>query len=96
MIRMKHPEHGFHMALGIEVSDMKKHGWTEDMPEVVPELEKALVPVADDEDAVRNALIARADMLGVKVDKRWSDTRLVAEIEKAVLEQDAEEENEEE
>lgn len=96
MIRMKHPEHGFHMALGIEVADMKKHGWTEDMPDVAPDPKKAPVPVDDDEDAVRNALIARAGMLGVKVDKRWSDARLVAEIEKAVPEHGAEEETEEE
>lgn len=93
MIRMKHPQHGFHMALGIEVPEMKKHGWTEDVPDVAPEAEKA--PMAEVADAEHDALIARADELNIKVDKRWSDARLAAEIEKAEAAQAGKEAEEE-
>lgn len=43
------------------------------------------VPVAGHDAPVidRDALIAAAEDKGIKVDKRWSDARLAAEIEKA-------------
>lgn len=85
---MKHPQHGFHYAQGAEEVEMRKNGWLDaDNFPASPEPEKVestavpapvLAPEFD-----RDALIALADDKGVKVDKRWSDERLAAEIEKA-------------
>ena len=41
------------------------------------------IPLGDSAPADRASLVAEAEAKGVKVDKRWSDARLSAEIEKA-------------
>lgn len=41
------------------------------------------VPAADVAAADRAALLARAEAVGLAVDKRWGDKRLQAEVEKA-------------
>ncbi len=77
MIRMKHPLHGFHNAHGNEEADMRKNGWVDDVPEVAPvqELEASAVE--------QLSLHDQAESLGIKVDKRWSESRLAEEIKKA-------------
>jgi hypothetical protein len=42
------------------------------------------VPLLEILTSTRADLIAQADAQGIKVDGRWSDARLLAEIEKAV------------
>jgi len=41
------------------------------------------VPLGDPVPVDRASLVAKAEAKGVKVDKRWSDARLSAEIDKA-------------
>lgn len=41
------------------------------------------IPEPGAEASARDALIAEAEAKGIAVDKRWSDKRLAAEIEKA-------------
>jgi hypothetical protein len=74
MKRMRHPLHGFHHCYnGNEEASMRANGWVDDAPDDDVEIV----------DSSRESLIASAQAAGVKVDKRWSDARLAAEIEKA-------------
>lgn len=72
-------------------------GWFLTVPEAVDPSQREPEPVANapvaaqdapseapsDEPATREGLLAEAKALGLKVDGRWSDARLAAEIEKA-------------
>ena len=44
----------------------------------------AAAPIADDAPPTRAEMEAQAKKLGIKVDGRWSDSRLSAEIDKAM------------
>jgi hypothetical protein len=63
----------------------KAAGWFETLEEAA-----GLVPVAsdeaasDDEPPTRDEMLAQAEKLGIDVDKRWGDKRLMAEITKAM------------
>lgn len=79
MKRMKHPTHGFHHAYGTrEEEAMRKNGWVEDITAEVVSDEPEPESTSD-----RVALLATASELGVKVDGRWSTTRLAEELAKA-------------
>ena len=80
MLLMKHPIHGKHYAQGNEEADMRKNGWVEDAPEVIPAVAHAPVEAPKPD---RHALERAAAAKHIKVDQRWSNDRLAAEIEKA-------------
>lgn len=56
MIRMRHPQHGFHNAMPHEVEVMQQNGWTVERPEAS---EKAVPPsmlFAEQESMTRKVL----------------------------------------
>jgi hypothetical protein len=62
-----------------DVEQAKSDGWFETLEEAA-----GLVPNPDAEpDVTRDEMLQKAEQIGLKVDKRWSDSRLLAEIEKA-------------
>lgn len=67
------------------------HGWTTSRDGVTPKPaepvaapEQAAEDVVDDSPPTREELEAKAAELGVKVDKRWGDRRLMVELTKAL------------
>jgi hypothetical protein len=66
------------------VNDAAEHGvaladgWVDSVPELTAE-----APVADGAPT-RDEMLAQAAKLGIEVDKRWGDKRLMAAIEKAM------------
>jgi hypothetical protein len=82
-MRMKHPIHGFHNPQGSEEAEMRKNGWVDDVPEVAPIIKAEVVHAPVEMPKPRRPeLIALAEEKGIKVDQRWSNDRLAAEIEK--------------
>jgi len=62
-----------------DVEQAKSDGWFETLEEAA-----GLIPNPDAEpDVTRDEMLQKAEQIGLKVDKRWSDARLLAEIEKA-------------
>jgi hypothetical protein len=59
-------------------------GWHESLTAAMAPPEAAPVP-ADDAPVMRAELEQKAEELGIKVDGRWSDKRLMAEIESKVV-----------
>lgn len=65
-------------------------GWFDSLPEAVDALNKpaaavvmATLPVQDDDTPpTRAEMEAKAAEVGITIDKRWGDARLMAEIEK--------------
>lgn len=76
----RHPERGFmfdskdHADIELAKSD----GWFETLEEAA-----GLVSVEQEPQATRDEMLQQAEKIGLKVDKRWSDARLLSEIEKA-------------
>ena len=67
------------------------HGWTTSRDGVAPKpaepvsaAHEAAEDVVDDSAPTREELEAKAVELGVKVDKRWGDRRLMVELTKAL------------
>lgn len=67
------------------------HGWTTSRDGVAPKpaepvaaAPEAAEDVVDDSPPTREELEAKAVELGVKVDKRWGDRRLMVELTKAL------------
>ena len=67
------------------------HGWTTSRDGVTPKpaepvaaAPEAAEDVVDDSPPTREELEAKAAELGVKVDKRWGDRRLMVELTKAL------------
>ena len=56
---------------------------TEPEPVVPPVVPDVTPEPADDAPPTRAEMIAQAEKLGIDVDKRWGDKRLMAEIDKA-------------
>ena len=76
----RHPERGFLFDRKDHANPelAKSEGWFETLEEAA-----GLVPAPDAEPPVtRDEMIQQAEKIGLKVDKRWSDARLLAEIEK--------------
>jgi hypothetical protein len=74
----------------------KAEGWFDSLEEaagLVPPAPESMalpfVPVDDDAPPTRAEMIAQAEKLGIDVDKRWGDKRLMAEIDKATEAKDA-------
>jgi hypothetical protein len=82
MIRMKHPNHGFHHAYNLlEEETMRKAGWVDDVPDVPSgEPESDVEPEVTPDRAV---LLETAESIGLKIDRRWSTARLAEELAKA-------------
>lgn len=57
---------------------MRKNGWAEDIQESTTLHVPFIAP-----KPTRQMLVSQAEEKGVKVDQRWSNDRLVSEIEKA-------------
>jgi len=58
-------------------------------PVALPAAPVAAPEPADDAPPTRAEMIAQAEKLGIDVDKRWGDKRLMAEIDKATEAKDA-------
>ena len=80
---------------GIDLADLDKalsEGWHETVPAAIealaqptPVVEAVIGEVVeDDAPATREEMLAQAALLGLKVDKRWSDETLLAKIAEAL------------
>lgn len=76
---------------GIDVDDLKEalsQGWFESVPDAIAAFQKPSVkePAKDEdqETSMRDELLKKAEELGIDVDRRWGDKRLMAEIEEAL------------
>lgn len=64
------------------LAEAEQAGWMRTMPEAVAGKAAHKAEPADDAPPTRAELEQRAGELGIKVDGRWSDARLAAEIAK--------------
>lgn len=79
-------------TLGILIEDLAKHledGWHETIPQAIEAFLNEPVPVAEpvpDDNAppTRDEMLAKAQLLGLRVDKRWSDETLLEKISAAL------------
>lgn len=84
MVRMKHPSHGFHHAYNtLEEETMRKNGWVDDVLE--PTETEVLQEDGPEPEVTpdRAALLADAEVRGLKIDRRWATARLAEELAKA-------------
>jgi hypothetical protein len=54
------------------------------IPAAAVEVEEPAAPPADDAPATREEMLQQAEILGIKPDKRWSDSTLMAKINAAM------------
>ena len=86
-------------TLGIEIADLDKalsDGWHETVPAAIEAFaqpaqapvatpEPTPVPAADDNaPPTRAEMLQQAEILGIKIDKRWSDDTLLSKIQAAM------------
>ena len=64
------------------LAEAERNGWCRTMPEAIAGKPTVEEVVPDDAPPTRQELEQRATELGIKVDGRWSDSRLAAEIAK--------------
>lgn len=82
--RMMHPDPlqwGF-ASSPAEEATMRKNGWVDDAP-IEVQIVAVETPKRVKKPTAREVLQGQADALGLKVDGRWSDSRLAEEIAKA-------------
>jgi len=66
-----------------EIEDAIKDGWSL----TTDEAKNNFAEVSDSADATKEEMIQKAESLGIKVDKRWSNETLLDKIKKAVGEE---------
>lgn len=77
-------QHEMNIIPASEIEAAQAEGWHLTVYAAHDAMAAAEAPKADDAPIEREEIIRKAEALGIKIDRRWSDARLADEVAKAV------------